>query len=194
MKMKRLTVLILTAAVFLAGCSSQRVAVRKDYDFSKIKRVAIIGFSSHMDFKNSGDVVADEFVLQLMKKGYKVVERSKINAILSEQQLAQANKLDEVTIKKVGKILGVDAIFTGSVIKYVEDKNVVVYYNDKDGNPTSQSRLQQAEISVSARLFDVETGEVIWSGSDRDSGLEVSDAIYGVANSLVGSIKNEAAR
>jgi len=187
--MKKIFLAVFLLAIFLAGCSSQRVAIRKDYNFSNIKRVAILGFSSHMDFRNSGDAVADEFLLQLMRKGYKVIERSKINSILSEQQLYAANKIDEETVKRVGKILGVDAILTGSVIKYVEDKKTVIYFNDKDGYPTSQSHLQLAEISVSARLFDVETGEVVWSGSDHDTGFEVSDAIYGVAFSLVDTIK-----
>ncbi|OGF48759.1 MAG: hypothetical protein A2231_13280 [Candidatus Firestonebacteria bacterium RIFOXYA2_FULL_40_8] len=187
--MKKTSIALLILAVFLAGCSSQRVATRKDYNFANIKRVAILGFSSHMDYRNSGDVVADGFVLQLMNRGFKVVERNKINSILSEQQLATMNKLDEETVKKVGKILGVDAILTGSVIKYIEDKKTVIYYNDKDGAPASQSNLQLAEISVSARLFDVETGEIVWSGSDHDSGFEISDAIFGVAQSLVSSIK-----
>ncbi|MFH1074255.1 MAG: GNA1162 family protein [Candidatus Firestonebacteria bacterium] len=187
--MKKTYLALLIIAVFLSGCSSQRVAIKKDYDFSRIKRVAVLGFSSHMDYRNSGDVVADEFVLQLMNKGFKIVERSKINSILGEQQLYSANKIDEATIKKVGKILGVDAILTGSVIKYIEDKNTVIYYNDKEGNPASQSYLQLAEVSVNARLFDVETGEVVWSGSDHDSGLDISDAIYGVAFGLVNTIK-----
>ena len=187
--MKKKYLALLITMVFLAGCSSQRVAVKKDYNFAKIQRVAILGFSSHMDYRNSGDVVADEFVTQFMKRGFQVVERSKINSILGEQQLATMNKLDPDTVKKVGKILGVDAILTGSVMKYMEDKNTVVYYNDKDGNPTSQSYLQLAEVSVNARLFDVETGEIVWSGSDRDSGFEISDAIYGVASGLVSTIK-----
>ena len=189
--MKKLLVLSLIAAMFLAGCSSTRFSISKDYDFTRIKRIAVTDFSNHLEYRNSGDSVADEFLTQLMKKGYKIVERNKINSILGEQQLADSNKLDPETIKRAGKILGVDAILTGSVVKYVQDSKTIVYFTDKDGNTSSQSMLQQAEISISARLFDVESGEVIWSGSDRDSGFEISDAIYGVVYSLVSSMKND---
>ncbi len=185
--------LTLITALFLAGCSSARFSISKDYDFLKIKRIAVTSFTSHIDYRNSGDAVADEFLTQLMGKGYKIVERNRISSILGEQELAASNKLDPATIKRIGKILGVDAILTGSVVKYVQDSKAVVYYTDKDGNTSSQSQLRQAEISISARLFDVESGEVIWSGSDRDSGFEISDAIYGVVYSLVSSIKNDPA-
>ncbi len=191
--MKKLLALTLITALFLAGCSSARFSISKDYDFLKIKRIAVTSFTSHIDYRNSGDAVADEFLTQLMGKGYKIVERNRISSILGEQELAASNKLDPATIKRIGKILGVDAILTGSVVKYVQDSKAVVYYTDKDGNTSSQSQLRQAEISISARLFDVESGEVIWSGSDRDSGFEISDAIYGVVYSLVSSIKNDPA-
>lgn len=180
--------------MFLGGCSSARFSISKEYNFSGIKRIAVTGFSSHLDYRNSGEAVADEFLTQLMGKGFKVIERNKINAILGEQQLASSGKLDPETIKRAGKLLGVDVILTGSVVKYVEDRKTLVYFTDKDGNTTSQSQLQQAEISISARLFDVESGEVVWSGSDRDSGFEIGDAIYSAVYSLVSSIKNDASK
>ncbi|OGF44236.1 MAG: hypothetical protein A2452_05515 [Candidatus Firestonebacteria bacterium RIFOXYC2_FULL_39_67] len=180
---------VIAVAILLNACSFQRVAVKKGYDFSGIKRIAVLGFTNNLEFKNSGDVVADEFVMQLLNKSYSVIERGRINAILNEQELGAMNKLDPSTIKKVGKILGVDAILTGSVVKYLEDSNRIIYFNDKDGNPISQSRLQQAEVSITARLFDVETGEVVWSGSNHDSGFEISDAVYSVVSGLVYSIK-----
>ncbi|MFH1824901.1 MAG: GNA1162 family protein [Candidatus Firestonebacteria bacterium] len=186
--MKKIILLILIISI-LSGCGLYSVATKKDYDFSKIKRVAVVGFSSNRTYKNSGEVVSDEFVLHLMKEGYSVIERSKIDAILREQNLGESNRLESSTVKKIGKILGVDAVITGTVIKYHEDENTSVYTTDKDGKVTSQIILQQAEVEVSARMFDVETGEIIWTAKDSDRGFDISDAVTYVVASLIRSIK-----
>lgn len=186
--MKKTILLILIISI-LSGCGLYNVATKKDYDFSKIKRIAAVEFSSNRTYKNSGEVVSDEFVLQLMKKGYSVIERRKIDTILKEQNLGESNRLESSTVKKIGKILGVNVVITGTVIKYQEDQNITVYTTDKDGRVTSQIILQQAEVEVSARMFDVETGEIVWTAKDSDRGFDISDAVSYVVSSLIRSIK-----
>jgi len=186
--MKKIKLLVLILSV-LSGCGSYNVAIKKDYDFSKVKRIAVVSFSSNRAYKNSGDVVSDEFILQLIRKGYSVIERNKIDTVLREQNLGESNRLEASTVKQIGKILGVDAIITGTIIKYQEDQNITVYTTDKDGKVTSQMTLQQAEVEISARMFDVETGEIVWIARDSDRGFDISDAVSYVVSSLISSIK-----
>src|ERR1035437_902799 len=136
--------LLLLVGICLSGCGLTNLAIKKGYDFTKIKRIAIVDFSSTSGFRNSGDAVADEFVLQLMKRDISVIERNKLNAILTEQNLGQSGRLDPDTVKKIGKILGVDAILTGSVIKYKEEQDQQVYTTDLSGRSVYLTVLKQA--------------------------------------------------
>lgn len=183
---KIIEICLIISMLFICGCAYQQMAIKKDYDFSKIKRIAVIGFSSHRDYRNSGDVVADEFIMQLMNKGFSVIERSKIDVLLRERQISQ---LDSETATKVGRMLGVDVVITGSVIKYMEDQKTTVYNTDKDGKTTSQITMSEAEAEVSARMVDVLSGEIVWTSRNRDKAFDIADAISYVVSGLITSLK-----
>jgi TolB-like protein len=70
-------------------------------------------------------------------KSLRVVERERIDAILSELQLMQSGAVDERTAQKVGKVLGVQALILGCFTAI---------------GPT---------LRIDARVVDVETTEVI---------------------------------
>ena len=57
-----------------------------------------------------GNAVADEFVFQLLDRGITVVERSQLKNIMKEQDLWKSGRLDTATVKRIGKLLGVDAL------------------------------------------------------------------------------------
>lgn len=191
--MKKLFLLVLFVVIF-SSCSSERFAIKNGYDFSKVKRVAVMGFSSSDSTSNSGDVVSDEFVLELLNRGYEVVERSKINTVLTEQKMSLNGEVDSQNIKKIGGLLGVDAIITGSVITYKADRNTTVIYNstkDKNSSTDMKVKITEAEVGLNARMIDISSGEVIWSGSDKYEAFELSDALSVVVSDLVNSLKKQ---
>src|SRR5947207_1850668 len=110
--------LIALGGMFLAGCATPQVAVNAHADFSRIHRVAVASFSGA-----GGDVAADLMTQDLLQHGADVVERQRLDALLQEQNLASQNILDPTTIKKIGKILGVDAIFVGTVANNVPSQS-----------------------------------------------------------------------
>jgi len=174
--------------VLLSGCAP-RVAIKKEYDFTKINRMGVLEFISYRDEINSGNVVADEFVRQFIFRGIDVIERERMESLLREQHLAAAKFLDPDTVKKVGKLSGVDALVTGTVTRYVPEHKDTIYFTDENGEVKSEVFLIGAEVGVSARMIDVETGLVVWAGSYTYESFDMEGAIRGTVSTLLNSLK-----
>src|SRR5204862_1141050 len=103
------------------GCATPEVAVNAHADFTRIQRVAVATFGGP-----AGDVAADMLTQDLLNHGADVVERQRLDALLREQNMAMSNMLDPSTVRKIGKILGVDAIFVGTVASNVGPQSYLV--------------------------------------------------------------------
>ena len=63
-----------------------------------------------------GRFVAEELITRLYQtKKFKVIERQLLNKIIAEQKLSLGGMIDQVSAQKLGKLLGVDAIASGTV-------------------------------------------------------------------------------
>jgi TolB-like protein len=89
-------------------------------DESKVK-IAVIQFNSLNrgdEDKHLGSMIAEMFTTELVNiNAYKIIEREQLNKVLTELSMAQTGVLDSTDVQRIGKILGIDAIVTGSVIK-----------------------------------------------------------------------------
>jgi len=83
------------------------------------KKIAVIEFSNlDKSVTLLGKYLAEELItsLFLISPGqFEVVERSQLHQVLAEHKLSTTGLLDAKAMNKIGKILGVDAIVTGSV-------------------------------------------------------------------------------
>jgi len=83
------------------------------------KKIAVIEFSNLNDnITHFGQFLSEELItnLFLVSPGqFEVVERRQLLKVLNEHELGTSGLLDSDAMGKVGKILGVDAIVTGSV-------------------------------------------------------------------------------
>ncbi len=90
-------------------------------DFNKNK-IAILDFQvqgSGFDVKDMGQIVAEWLTTDFVKAGrFEIVERRMLKQILEEQQLMEIGVVDQEKVIKLGKLLGVEAIITGSIIKF----------------------------------------------------------------------------
>lgn len=87
---------------------------------------------------------------------FRVIERHRLNELLKEHRLSMTGLVDESQGRRIGKILGVDAILylTLSSAKYNRDEQ-------RAGSAVSIE--EKLAITVDARLVAVETGEILAS-------------------------------
>jgi len=132
-------------------------------------RLAVIDFEQkgEQEFrgKQVGEIVAEWLITSLVRTGrFDVVERAQLQKILKEQQLGLTGMLNQETAAKVGELLGVKVIITGSVIRL--------------GNV----------YDVNTRLINVEDGSILKAEKIRGPGL---DAIERMMDSLADAIKKD---
>ncbi len=107
--------------------------------FKKTK-IAVLDFTLQgqgFETEDMGAIVAEWFITAFVKAGrFDVVERSMISKILEEQKLTMSGILDDSTATEIGKLLGVETIISGSVLKL------------------------QNVLEINARIIDVETASI----------------------------------
>ncbi|MBN1823896.1 MAG: hypothetical protein JW803_06230 [Endomicrobiales bacterium] len=167
---------IVSVALFLSSCATDTIVMKKDYDFSQIKRVAVVEFRNSAYYPNSGAMVSQLFAKYLLKAGYNIVERDELDAILRERNLSVSDLINPDHTKKYGRISGIDAIVTGSIPMIVPERD---FY--ENGSP----RFIAAQVGVTARMISVETGEVLWIGSDTYDAMNTQTAFEYLISSLI---------
>jgi len=194
--MKKIQILAVLFLLFLSGCAP-RMAVKQGYDFSKIRRIAVLNFEG-----TSGGTASDLFIMELIKQGFDVIERSKIDNILKEQDMGTTGRIEADTVKKIGSILGVDAIIAGSVGQYLPAQRRTVFFpygetvvitpglNVAERGYDYVTYASDAEVSVSARLIDIESGSIAWASSESSTGYTTDSAFRGVIFTLTRSLKS----
>ncbi|HAH07776.1 MAG TPA: hypothetical protein DCM05_14845 [Elusimicrobia bacterium] len=200
--MKRL----LAAALLLcAACSGPQVAFNPKFKDVKYRRVALAGFEGP-----AGEAASDILAHELLGSGADVVERGRLQSVLNEQRLGASGALDPASVRKVGRLLGVDALMLGSVTQYAQPQSFLVtgtssaafvgqpasslgqgsVYTSAPalGTPGANILTSAAVVGMTARLVDVETGSVVWSGRRTWEGFDVDSAMASIAHSFAKSL------
>ncbi|PKP55501.1 hypothetical protein CVT91_15575 [Candidatus Atribacteria bacterium HGW-Atribacteria-1] len=154
--------------------------------FSKeLPRVAVIGFDStapgyiwRIDSELS-KAATDLMINALIKtECFRVFERIKLDAILEEQDFqVYSGRVDPSTAVKIGKMLGVDLIVTGSVTSIIYQKSGGIKLG-----PLSLKK-SVATVTMTIRAINVTTGEIIFSevkkGITSKSGVSIRIPVAG---------------
>ncbi|MFA6435393.1 MAG: CsgG/HfaB family protein [Elusimicrobiales bacterium] len=202
--MKNSKLMLLPSALFLlASCAAPQVAVNPRADFSAVKRVAVLPFNGP-----KGDLAADMLTQSLIMHGADVVERQRLDSVLKEQSLSSSTAFDSATAKQLGKLLGVDAIFVGTVGESTPQTSYLVngsnnpivtsvtqvsggsVYSDGSvlGMPNSQILSTTANVSLVSRMVDVQTGSIMWSASMSYEGFDITSAMREISESFASSL------
>lgn len=106
-------------------------------------RIAVYPFKVDAQADSSenlnGDTLADEIGNSLISAGYDVIERSQLETILKEQHMTLTGAIRQEDMAKLGEIVGIKGIVFGAG------------YGQPD------------KYGYSAKLVDVESGELYWS-------------------------------
>jgi len=91
-----------------------------------------------------------------------VIERSQLDAIIKEQQLGASGAIDDNQAAKVGKLLGLDLIVSGSYNYTNNDANSQSTRKNKDGS-VRVIRCTERLVNVEAtmKIISVETGQIM---------------------------------
>ena len=136
------------------------------------KRVAVLDF----DFASTNSTgyyygwlgigpakgVSDLLTNALVKNGtYIVLERSKVEQILKEQNFGASGRLDASTAAQIGKILGADAVIIGTITQFNLEQS-------KSGGSIggflgigANTEKNKALVQVNSRLVSTTTGEIL---------------------------------
>jgi curli biogenesis system outer membrane secretion channel CsgG len=135
-----------------------------DFDYATVQSYSSAMFGSNVDV---GKGITDLLVAGLVKDGtYRIVERKALDKLMAEQNFSNSERADPSSAAKLGKLLGVDAIIVGSITQF--------------GNETKKTNLggmggnwggfgvggighskSNANVGVTARLVNVDTGEIM---------------------------------
>ncbi len=114
----------------------------------KPKRLAVITFiptKNKNEPNEFGEYITESLISELSsdKKAFKLFERGRLDMILKENDLMLSDLMDQKQAIRVGELVPIDAIFSGSFTKL------------------------KTYIDINCRLIDVVTGEIMVSFSDR---------------------------
>lgn len=152
---------------------------------AELPRVAVIGFdSTSPGYLWSIDSELSKAATDLMINAlvntnrFRVFERNKLEAILQEQDFqVSSGRVDPSTAVKIGKMIGVDSIVTGSITSIVFSKS--------GGITLGPINLKKsvATVTIMVRAINVTTGEIIFSevkkGTTSKSGISIRIPVAG---------------
>jgi tetratricopeptide (TPR) repeat protein len=150
-----------------------------------------------LPIKGGNDKIAKEitnglinFIVKNGGERIKAVDRTQLDTVMSEIGLSSSGLVDENTLKKVGKIKGVDILAYGEITDYSfkpdrKSQTRTETKSSSDGKSTYQSNYtyyteeRTASIKIAVKLINAATAEIEWtniietsasdSGSWRDS-------------------------
>lgn len=107
------------------------------------RKIAVLSFPHHDGQMSPGSTIVSERLTTYLGdyKTISVIERTLLDKVMSEHKLAKTGIVDQETTKELGKILGVEAIVTGTLIN-----------------------LENKKTEVNARMIHTETGRVLSTG------------------------------
>ncbi len=158
-----------------------RVAVM-DFDYATVQTVSAAVFGTNVDI---GKGIVDLLVTGLVKDGsYSVIERKALDKLLTEQNFSNSNRADPESAAKIGKLLGVDAIIVGSITQFGnETKHVglggegVTFHGMGLGNIGRDK--SKANVAITARIIDVDTGEILGVADGKAQSARSSTSLLG---------------
>ncbi|MGD9487068.1 MAG: CsgG/HfaB family protein [Calditrichaceae bacterium] len=129
------------------------------------KRVAVFNFEDKARYGHDiGSGLSDMLVTALVESNkFMVIERAELDEILKEQGLGMSGAVTEQSAAKVGQLLGVELMITGSVSEFGTKENKVGGGLSKLSGFRLGVEKNSARSVVDIRLVNTTTGEIITS-------------------------------
>ena len=177
--MRKLVVACALLASVAFAQDKKRVAVM-NFEYGTVSTYVQQIFGGNEDI---GKGIADMLVDRLVNDGkYSVIERKALDKLITEQNFSNSDRADPSSAAKIGKLLGVDAIIVGSVTQFGRDDSSKgigggAFGGGKFGIGGIGKKEAKAVVQITARLVNVDTGEILASiagkGESKRGGLNL---------------------
>ncbi len=164
-----------------AAPRKKRVAIF-DFDYATVHGGVAGIFGQDVDI---GKGISDLLVTYLVKDGtYSVIERKALDKIMTEQNFSNSDRANPNSAAKIGKLLGVDAIIVGSITEFGnETKNLNLGGAGGAlggfGLGGFGHKKSKAVVSLTARMVDVDTGEILAVAEGHGESQRESTSLLG---------------
>jgi len=159
----------------------KRVAIL-DFDYGTVHSNVAAVFGSDIDI---GKGITDLLVTYLVKDGtYSVIERKALDKIMAEQNFSNSDRANPTSAAKLGKLLGVDAIITGSITQFGGETNNTNIGGvggglGKIGLGGFGQKKTKAICAIDARMIDIDTAEILGVAEGKGESQRQSTSLTG---------------
>jgi curli biogenesis system outer membrane secretion channel CsgG len=203
----------------LVGCVTTmpiQMTVPAETDISNVRRLAVMPF----DGRGGAEVrsAVETALLNAQVNGipyFTMVTRDQLDRVVAEQNKGHSVRFDNQTAPSVGRLLGADALVTGSVTEYDTTDNRYSQQWERttysgDGKKSKKTinapcLKREARIALTAKFINARTGQVIASKplvasttaedcAETNSQIDVADKnvmLMGVANKVAMDLVNK---
>ncbi len=157
--MRTVCICTLLAALFIGGCATGKGESYSlaGFNFAELDKVAILEVTGAVRGETVKNQIGDLFEMELIKRGYSPVLRSRVQALLKEQEFQASDITSNEGAAKAGQILNVPAVMLINIPKYKE------------------------EMTMTAKMVNVEDGRILWIGNGSGTTGKTFSTVLGAA-------------
>ncbi len=130
-------------------------------------RVAIAKFDNKTSSYGNWDIgtgLSDMLITALVQSGrFTVVEREQLDKILGEQKLSLSGAITPQSSAKIGNMLGVQYLISGSVTEFI-NKSAAQGTKIRFHGISVGGKSFYAKLGIDIKVYDVNTGEIVAAG------------------------------
>lgn len=183
MKIKQTSLWIIVLCQFLLISSCAPTGGSNTYkntlmNFAAIQSVAVLPFQNLTTDDDAAERVRDTFMgMLLATEAMYVLPPGEVERGIARASLRDPAKPTVEKIKTIGQVLQVDAVITGVLREYGQVRS---------------GQTQANLISLSVRMMEIETGNVVWSGDSTKGGIGMADRLLGGGGAPMNQVTKDA--
>lgn len=155
--------------ILLTSCNKsvqREFFLRENIDMGYVTKIAVLPFENNSTDKFAADRSRNITITQVLALGiFDVIDKGIVDSVLLEEAVEYGKPIDQVTIKRLGQRLNVQAFLMGTVDSSGENRR---------GN------IAFPELSLTLRLIDTRAAIILWQSSGYKSGDSVTTRLFGL--------------
>jgi curli biogenesis system outer membrane secretion channel CsgG len=172
------------AGVSTMAAQQKKIVAVLDFDYATVKSASMAWFGTDQDI---GKGIADMLIEKLVNgNSYRVIDRKRLDKILAEQNFSNSDRADPNSAAKIGRILGVSAIITGSITQFGRDDKHQNYGGGLASGVTGRFGIggyhhneAKAVVGITVQLINTDTGEILAAARGTGTSKRTSTSISG---------------